>query len=68
MCACYCCGYAAISIHAAREGGDCVYVLGEAELTEISIHAAREGGDCNNGGGLVPTAISIHAAREGGDL
>ena len=45
-----------------------MYVLGEAELTEISIHAAREGGDCNNGGGLVPTAISIHAAREGGDL
>ena len=56
-----------ISIHAAREGGDCVFVAavhGDA----ISIHAAREGGDLikqiENVGGV----ISIHAAREGGDV
>ena len=57
----------AISIHAAREGGD-------ARNTEacckrlISIHAAREGGDlfaCACLGKLFE--ISIHAAREGGD-
>ena len=37
----------AISIHAAREGGD----SGVCALTgfyRISIHAAREGGDCHN--------------------
>ena len=33
-----------ISIHAAREGGDCQGLL-DAWLTVISIHAAREGGD-----------------------
>ena len=35
-----------ISIHAAREGGDCQGLL-DAWLTVISIHAAREGGDPN---------------------
>ena len=38
-----------ISIHAAREGGDCVH-FGEPAFVRISIHAAREGGDGNNGG------------------
>ena len=33
-----------ISIHAAREGGDC-YALHSAMYYVISIHAAREGGD-----------------------
>ena len=34
----------AISIHAAREGGDSLAV-GDAAAVKISIHAAREGGD-----------------------
>ena len=33
-----------ISIHAAREGGDCFH-LGKPAFVRISIHAAREGGD-----------------------
>ena len=33
-----------ISIHAAREGGDLVKIIGKPKTT-ISIHAAREGGD-----------------------
>ena len=37
-------GVSHISIHAAREGGDCQGLL-DAWLTVISIHAAREGGD-----------------------
>ena len=37
--------YAAISIHAAREGGD-QKILDEEGEGNISIHAAREGGDC----------------------
>ena len=35
-----------ISIHAAREGGDCNLCF-IAEVQAISIHAAREGGDKN---------------------
>ena len=40
------CGVAveAISIHAAREGGDIVVIFA-AVIAVISIHAAREGGD-----------------------
>ena len=34
----------AISIHAAREGGDC-FQLSLSLAEQISIHAAREGGD-----------------------
>ena len=34
-----------ISIHAAREGGDCVGYDCICVLLLISIHAAREGGD-----------------------
>ena len=56
----------AISIHAAREGGD-LGVGAQRECRKISIHAAREGGDM----GIISTSnkgkISIHAAREGGD-
>ena len=37
----------AISIHAAREGGDSPACNAHAG-TYISIHAAREGGDCGN--------------------
>ena len=37
--------YFAISIHAAREGGDCFGVLDTPTPEDISIHAAREGGD-----------------------
>ena len=56
----------AISIHAAREGGDCLPWFCGLVIV-ISIHAAREGGDCS-ANGIVPTIeISIHAAREGGD-
>ena len=36
----------AISIHAAREGGDAVNYRNK-NLSNISIHAAREGGDYN---------------------
>ena len=36
--------FRAISIHAAREGGDASRVTAKVE-TPISIHAAREGGD-----------------------
>ena len=38
------CG-SAISIHAAREGGDVVLGLDFIGVCRISIHAAREGGD-----------------------
>ena len=34
-----------ISIHAAREGGDCRNKRIYERVYEISIHAAREGGD-----------------------
>ena len=56
----------AISIHAAREGGD----KSEMErliLDAISIHAAREGGDFLDVLDILFRQISIHAAREGGD-
>ena len=56
-----------ISIHAAREGGDCM-VLIFASNWVISIHAAREGGDSTSfADSQVRCWISIHAAREGGD-
>ena len=35
----------AISIHAAREGGDMATAIAEQYGEQISIHAAREGGD-----------------------
>ena len=58
----------AISIHAAREGGD-DKGADFLSLLRISIHAAREGGD---GRFFYKSAdaqkISIHAAREGGDF
>ena len=56
-----------ISIHAAREGGDC-FGIKHYNLCFISIHAAREGGDVRTV--VSPSnsrGISIHAAREGGD-
>ena len=37
----------AISIHAAREGGD-EWTADDTGVTKISIHAAREGGDGGN--------------------
>ena len=55
-----------ISIHAAREGGDSLHLLGN-DIPEISIHAAREGGDVNPFFFTIIARISIHAAREGGD-
>ena len=58
----------AISIHAAREGGDLAYGVVITRLT-ISIHAAREGGDANvDHMADLLFGISIHAAREGGDF
>ena len=55
-----------ISIHAAREGGDCLlFKLVAAKA--ISIHAAREGGDTRKTHTHRRKTISIHAAREGGD-
>ena len=56
----------AISIHAAREGGD-LRSSNYKRKMEISIHAAREGGDVRYVKGAFTAAISIHAAREGGD-
>ena len=57
----------AISIHAAREGGDRQPVRAR-ERMDISIHAAREGGDyIADNSVLKRYGISIHAAREGGD-
>ena len=55
-----------ISIHAAREGGDCKAPASETAKT-ISIHAAREGGDMCEMQKAYDKGISIHAAREGGD-
>ena len=55
-----------ISIHAAREGGDCVR-CSRILAVPISIHAAREGGDIDAALQAVYGGISIHAAREGGD-
>ena len=40
------CNIMAISIHAAREGGDC-FRSDLLKLGSISIHAAREGGDAS---------------------
>ena len=57
----------AISIHAAREGGDDLQ-KGEQDLQKISIHAAREGGDAEGLNRRTSREISIHAAREGGDF
>ena len=55
-----------ISIHAAREGGDCLLCV-LSVLCYISIHAAREGGDFDLWVRNRWEMISIHAAREGGD-
>ena len=60
------CG-SAISIHAAREGGDVVLGLDFIGVCRISIHAAREGGDLPLYVDVRWDDISIHAAREGGD-
>ena len=57
----------AISIHAAREGGDQTLGFGSRDRKTISIHAAREGGDLTAQAVPAVSAISIHAAREGGD-
>ena len=59
-------GAVAISIHAAREGGD-IFASDWVEQTGISIHAAREGGDEALRIVNRIVHISIHAAREGGD-
>ena len=56
----------AISIHAAREGGDLKSIAHPCALW-ISIHAAREGGDKWGPKSQAGFDISIHAAREGGD-
>ena len=57
----------AISIHAAREGGDCLPWFCGLVIV-ISIHAAREGGDWYAFKAFTAAfIISIHAAREGGD-
>ena len=55
-----------ISIHAAREGGDCGDRIINYNFI-ISIHAAREGGDVGIAQLRCDGPISIHAAREGGD-
>ena len=60
-------GVTAISIHAAREGGD-REIHSAAIFQHISIHAAREGGDFISTRIFIAVSISIHAAREGGDL
>ena len=57
----------AISIHAAREGGDRA-AESAFKFLAISIHAAREGGDGKPSLFVARVYISIHAAREGGDL
>ena len=56
-----------ISIHAAREGGDCDAANCMDDYIYISIHAAREGGDYTMLFLYNIMEISIHAAREGGD-
>ena len=56
-----------ISIHAAREGGDCTLTICPHTIHTISIHAAREGGDIMAEYPASVSVISIHAAREGGD-
>ena len=61
----FCC-LTAISIHAAREGGDATLVFCRSDH-QISIHAAREGGDMEDKQRTYGWNISIHAAREGGD-
>ena len=56
-----------VSIHAAREGGDCFD--GKALFYyDVSIHAAREGGDTVTSKMYNNPWVSIHAAREGGDM
>ena len=58
-----------ISIHAPREGCDCIAERYKILCTRISIHAPREGCDfaaqCTEAPDEV---ISIHAPREGCDL
>ena len=58
--------FTAISIHAAREGGDPARSFIKCRKA-ISIHAAREGGDYTMLFLYNIMSISIHAAREGGD-
>ena len=41
----------AVSIHAAREGGDLPVLYAQTPAPKVSIHAAREGGDTSAGGG-----------------
>ena len=66
LCFFRCFRVAAISIHAAREGGDPVIIALYNDVF-ISIHAAREGGDFRKLAVRCDRKISIHAAREGGD-
>ena len=58
--------FAAISIHAPREGGDHIAQNGGYNRF-ISIHAPREGGDIDIPNYQTDDSISIHAPREGGD-
>ena len=59
--------FAAISIHAPREGGDHIAQNGGYNRF-ISIHAPREGGDRRWYHDRHGSQISIHAPREGGDV
>ena len=56
-----------ISIHALREEGDGLFLIGCVVALVISIHALREEGDCCPARIALGVQISIHALREEGD-
>ena len=68
LCACYCCGYAAISIHAAREGGDRIADYDTVELDKFQSTPPVKAATVNVRRTQKRRRISIHAAREGGDV
>ena len=61
------CGLAAISIHAAREGGDTQCSLNASPLTIFQSTPPVKAATCFDGKAVFYYDISIHAAREGGD-
>ena len=56
-----------VSIHAPREGCDCVSEVKPEEVKPVSIHAPREGCDLVRIFAVPASVVSIHAPREGCD-
>ena len=59
---------AAISIHAAREGGDSAFASITLSLTRFQSTPPVKAATMSHNQSLLLVNISIHAAREGGDV